>query len=505
MASYNVICSKLVDVSTIRTSIEATGATVNTVFLGLGVMNITSDNLDFASAVGVLSYEEDSVAEIVPSTEWHQLRVISRGLPMKPVFAPKNLGDGVTVYVVDSGIDASHAEFSHTTVVNLYSHNDDFTPGSHGTSVASLIGGDTLGVSRNVTLKNVVIPFGLSSMSVLLAAFDAIVKDHDSASPAIVNCSWTVPKSLILDTKIAELQADNLIVVAAAGNSGQAADDFSPVGLNSVLGVGASDAYDRVVSWQGGSSNWGPEVDLFAPGIDVVSAAIMGGVQEGSGTSLAAAVVSGVVAQFIVENPSENAVAIQSLVVSNASVDLLFRDETVYGTTPNLLVRAPGLGLLFTNLPSAGLDVAPGSTVNFEVQYNTNFISNINCEFTSPRTGIQYVLPTWASISGNVLTFSPPADFQPTRILINIQGLNSSNEVVSGRSLRLNVSSTPETLDNEVYKFTSENDDVVITPAFCSANNYLCDAFTGGATCNSGKNNPCWCNGVSSCNETLFE
>lgn len=498
MASYNVICSKLVDVSTIRTSIEATGATVNTVFLGLGVMNITSDNLDFASAVGVLSYEEDSVAEIVPSTEWHQLRVISRGLPMKSVFAPKNLGDGVTVYVVDSGIDASHAEFSHTTVVNLYSHNDDFTPGSHGTSVASLIGGDTLGVSRNVTLKNVVIPFGPSSMSVLLAAFDAIVKDHDSASPAIVNCSWTVPKSLILDTKIAELQADNLIVVAAAGNSGQAADDFSPVGLNSVLGVGASDAYDRVVSWQGGSSNWGPEVDLFAPGIDVVSAAIMGGVQEGSGTSLAAAVVSGVVAQFIVENPSENAVAIQSLVVSNASVDLLFRDETVYGTTPNLLVRAPGLGMLFTNLPSAGLDVAPGSTTNFEVQYNTNFISNINCEFTS-RTGVQHVLPTWASISGNVLTFSPPADFQPARIAVNIQGLNSSNEVVTLGTLRLNVSSTPETLDAEVYKFVSENDDVVITPAACSANNYLCYTFGSELTCNSGKNSPCRCAYYSQC------
>ncbi len=105
------------------------------------------------------------------------------------------------------------------------------------------------------------------------------------------------------------------LAFAAAGNTGVEADTLSPVGLDTVIGVAASDAYDRVISWGSGlSSNWGPEVDLTAPGVDVPIINLNGGYTTGSGTSIAAAIVSGVVAQYIKNNNSLTAQQIQNLV-----------------------------------------------------------------------------------------------------------------------------------------------------------------------------------------------
>lgn len=501
MAIYNVIYNKEVDFSGIRSGVESTGATVNSVFSGLGVMNISTDNLDFTGVAGVISYEEDAEVTTTPSVEWHQLRVVSRGLPMRETYTAKNLGEGVVVYVVDSGIDANHSEFSHTSIVDLHSY-DDFTPDAHGTSVASLIAGDTIGIARNATLKNVKIPFGSTNISVLLAAFDAIVLDHDATTPAVVNCSWVVPKSLVLDTKIGELQADNLIVVAAAGNTGEAADNFSPVGLNSVLGVGASDAYDRVVAWgSGSSSNWGPEVDVFAPGIDVSYASMDGSISVGSGTSFAAAVASGVVAQYIADEPEKTATEIQSMVITNALVDMLFRNEAVYGTTPNALIHSPNAGMLFVNFPlTEGLNVAPGSTTTFTLEYNTSFVSSVTTQFQF--RGTNYATPDWITQTGDVLTISPPADITPAKYMVAIQALDTDGNMVSMIQLTLNVSENPETLANEYYRFKEEDGVLVIVPAACGSYSYQC-FFTGGS-CGNPKSN-CICAGAGNCVTNLSE
>lgn len=501
MAVYNVIYNKDMDFPTIRGGVESTGATVNTVFSGLGVMNITSDNLNFASVSGVVTYEEDASITPVASFEWHQLRVVSRGLPMRETYTAKNLGEGVVVYVVDSGIDANHSEFSHTSIVDLHTH-DDFTPDAHGTAVASLIAGDTLGVARNATLKNVKIPFGSTNISVLLAAFDAIVSDHDESTPAIVNCSWVVPKSLVLDTKIGELQADNLIVVAAAGNTGSDANDFSPVGLNSVLGVGASDAYDRVISWgSGDSSNWGPEVDVFAPGIDVSYASMDGSISVGSGTSFAAAVASGVVAQYIADDSEKTAAEIQSLVTTNALVDMLFRNEAVYGTTPNALIHSPNAGMFFVNFPLVeGLNVAPGGTTTFTLEYNTSFVSSVAIQFQARETN--YVTPDWITLTGDVLTITPPADITPAKYMVAIQALDANGNMVSMINLKLNISENPETLANEHYRFKEEDGVVVVAAANCYVYSYQC--YSTGQAC-AGAKSGCICYDFGNCATNLTE
>jgi subtilisin family serine protease len=503
MTKYNVVFDKSLDIEQFKTALEQAGAVIYFVFPKLGVMNVSASTLDFSAVSGVLSYEEDLDITPEESFEWHQLRVTSGTLPMRNWYLPKNLGDGVNVYVVDSGIDSTHSEFSHTTINNLYSHNNDFTPSNgHGTGVASLIGGKTLGVSPNVLLHNVIVPTGASTtISVLLGAFDAIATNHDSTKIGVVNCSWTIPKSQILDSKITELQSLNLVVVASAGNIMQAADDFSPVGLNSVLGVGASDAYDRVISWGAGAgSNWGPEVDVFAPGIDVTCAdMVSGGTVSASGTSLAAGVVSGVVAQFIATDPTSTAADIHNYVLAIAVRDLLFRNESIYGTTPNAIVHAPNTATLFLNVPSKGIECQIGTTSEFSLAYNPDIVGSLSVDFV--RGVIHYCPPEWITFANDTLTVTPPENFPSGMYHVFILVNNPAGEYIMKYRLSINIYQTsPAENENftESYFFEmQENAEVVVTLASCSTGS--CSSPFGFCQGDPPKNAFCVCNQFSVC------
>lgn len=503
MKAYNVIFDKNTDFEQFSANMHSSGANINLVFQALGVINVSSASLEFTNVPGVLGFEEDLSITPEESFEWHQLRLVNPTLPMSSYYTAKNFGTGVKVYVIDSGVDASHSEFSHTTINNLYSYDGDFTPSNgHGTGVASLIVGETLGVSPESSLYNLKVPTGTqTTISVLLAAFNSIVETHDANSVGVVNCSWTIPKSEILDNKIIELQNHNLVVVAAAGNTKQAADNFSPVGLNSVLGVGAMDSYDRVISWTAGAgSNWGPEVDIFAPGIDVTCATLNNEFFLTSGTSLAAAVASGVVAQYIVENPNLSSAEIQSLIISSSIPDLLFRDESLYGTTPNAILNSPQHRSLFTNLPLTGIEVKLGETTNFELQYMSQYISTIEVDFI--KSGIHYALPDWITVSGNLFTFSPPANLPSGFYNFWISAKDAEQNHVVTRSVTTNVYHlSPEEnnlLEKESYYFKmNEDSEVVLVLASCSSGNAQCTGVN--IDCFGGKGVVCFCVGTNNC------
>lgn len=351
MKTFNISYASDTNVEVLTTTLSNHGTVVYTL-QSLNVIGLeVSDDVEIStiqSIIGVTLVELDSGITVTPHS-WHLLRIVSPTLPMRQIYNPTNYGDNCIVYLMDSGVDASHDEFSESTIVNLYSYNGFYTDmRGHGTSMASLINGKTVGVAKNAIVKNVKIPLESTTIGQLLMAFNAVLADHQTIEGVkVVNCSWSIPKSELLDNKITELQNAGLVVVAAAGNQGVAADTLSPVGLDTVLGVGASDAYDRVVSWVPGGigiSNWGPEVDITAPGINVSVANYTGGYTSTSGTSVSAAIVSGIVTQYIKTNPTLTAQQIQNLIVDSASEDMLFRNETVYRTTPNKLVKTLYLG-----------------------------------------------------------------------------------------------------------------------------------------------------------------
>lgn len=481
MITYNIIYDKQNSTQSIVADLQSRGVTINTIFEQLGVINLSSDSLDFTNSPLVLSHEVDSSIIPEPSFEWHQQRIVTQDLPLSEFYNPLNTGNGVSVYLVDSGINKTHVELTGATVVDVHSYDGTFTDLSgHGTGIASLIVGNTLGVSPSVTLKNVKIAIGsVMTVSQILEAFNAILVDNTSPV-SVINCSWTIPKSQILDTKILELQSAGFIIVAAAGNQLQAADSFSPAGLDTVLGVAASDQYDRVISWSTGvGSNWGPEVNITAPGINVPIATNDGGTGIVSGTSLAAGIVSAVVAQFIKQYPTLTAQQIQNLILSEATEDILFRNESIYGTTPNRLLKTLFMNTqtvwdkpIHTLFPAKrGIQTTVDLIATYPTALTTIEYSDIN---ESPR--IIKTFP-WVSLTvlGNTTTlFLTPDETIPVgkyRIYLTVTDTN-------GIKLRPLYTigvfiDSPTELDhvqNELYLTVNETGDTVyeITAAFCN-------------------------------------
>jgi hypothetical protein len=497
MLKYNVIYHSDTDVSVLKTTLSEMGVVVHEEFSELKVLNISANDTSFSSVSGIIAFEEDvEISVTASSTPWHLLRLSTPMLPMKSSYAPKNFGEQGVVYLVDSGVDSSHEQFSNTNIVNLHSYlENDFTDTTgHGTAMASLIVGNTLGASKNATLKNVKIPMSASTtLSVLLSAFNSILSDHTLTSGVkVVNCSWTIPKSQILDTKIQELQNAGLVVVAAAGNTGEAADNFSPVGLDTVIGVAASDAYDRVISWAtGASSNWGPEVDVTAPGIDIEVASIHteSGYATSSGTSLASALVSGVVCQYITADPTLTADEIKSQIIlpPYSSTDILFRNETIYGTTPNRLVHCLFLDALIENIKTPVI-IKAGETSTFNLQL-TQYVDAVNVHNVAIGAR-QHEIPSWASFDTetNTFTFNPPADITTKRIVIMLEIFFEGERLgVPGVDLRIYHNDTNEVETEENYHLVlrgNESDVVYITPAACGGG---CSYWTYCNPASSGK------------------
>jgi subtilisin family serine protease len=208
----------------------------------------------------------------------------------------------VTIYVVDTGIPHS---------VNVYSYDGTFNDNSgHGTGVASVI----KRINVDVLLKNVKIGLGKDgTFGQMMEAFNAIQQDATD-SVNIINCSWAVPRHHIIDGKIRELDPTKFIVVSAAGNELRPASEFSPVNMDEVIGVGACDIHGQIMSWEEGrGNNFGPEVNVIEVGIDVEVATLDGGTCIASGTSLAAARVSGKLAKLIQQFPEKNALEIKQM------------------------------------------------------------------------------------------------------------------------------------------------------------------------------------------------
>lgn len=476
MATYNLIYDKNVELQTLKAALENAGATIIKEHPSLGVFTITSDSETFATVAGVISWGADESLQATPSA-WHQNRVYSPSLPMVEKVFPKNVGAGATVYLIDSGVDTTHPEFESCNIVPLYSFDGTFTDErGHGTEIAGLIVGKTLGIVNGATLKVVKIPL-MQQMSIsdLLSAFDAILADHLlTPSVKVINCSWTIVKNQILDTKISELETAGLVVVAAAGNGGIAADDFSPVGLNSVLGVGASDAYDRVISWApGASTNWGPEVDITAPGITVDVVGPNGTYTTASGTSLSAGIVSGIVAQYIVEFSDKTSSEIQDKIIELASKDLLFRNETIYGTTPNVLVRALGIGSVFDTTQDMSIVVQRGASAQHLLQYREDIVARINTQGVI-QVGTQRVNAEWMTYDAatKLITVSPPADYAPGIYRMYVEAFDANGfrmSVVTFSINVYNVSPDENTGDNiqEYYLSPSTDGTVIVLAANC--------------------------------------
>ncbi|OAL68916.1 serine protease [Trichophyton violaceum] len=210
-------------------------------------------------------------------------------------------GSGVWAYVVDSGVDIRHSEFQDRAVwgSNLVDNkNSDGT--GHGTHVAGTIAGKTYGIAKKakVVAVKVLNSEGKGPTSGIIAGINWSIRHarkHGMLQKSVLNMSLGGTYSAGLNHATAQAIKAGMFVSVSAGNDNINSNGNSPASERSVCTIAASTENDGKASF----SNWGPAVDLYAPGHNILSARPGGGSQTMSGTSMAAPHAAGVAAYLI--------------------------------------------------------------------------------------------------------------------------------------------------------------------------------------------------------------
>lgn len=230
-------------------------------------------------------------------------------------------GDGVTVYVVDTGINIQHREFQGRASIAASfiptSKGDGGDCHGHGSHVAGIIGGKQFGVAKHVKLVGLraLNCEGRGSMGDILEALDWVAANGKYRS--VVNISIGTGASKELDRAISQLVGRGVTVVVSAGNSAQDACLQSPARAKEAITVGAVGRGDVRAVY----SNDGPCVDIFAPGNEILSAhkGDRSSTKVLSGTSMATPFVSGVIALALEQYPKLSTADVRKLVLESAT------------------------------------------------------------------------------------------------------------------------------------------------------------------------------------------
>jgi subtilisin family serine protease len=268
---------------------------------------------------------------------WGIDRVDQRTLPLNGIYRYTSKGNGVSVYVLDTGIYTAHSNFGgravggFTAIADGNGTNDCH---GHGTHVAGTVGSASFGVAKGTRLVAVRVLdcAGNGAWSGVIAGIDYVTYTHNG--PSVANMSLGGGYIQAVNDAVTNSINEGVTYAIAAGNNAGLACNNSPGSTPLALTVGATDINDN----RAGFSNYGACVDVFAPGVNIKSlgrtsttaTAIM------SGTSMASPHVAGLAALFLQTNPTAAPATVNAVIKNNAAAGVVVNPGA---GSPNLLAR----------------------------------------------------------------------------------------------------------------------------------------------------------------------
>jgi subtilisin family serine protease len=208
----------------------------------------------------------------------------------------------VRAYIIDTGIDGGHQDLNVLQHVN-FAGGPNRDCNGHGTHVAGTVAArnntvDVVGVAPGAPLVGVKVLGcgGSGTTSGVIQGVDWVTAN--AVRPAVANTSLGGGASNALDLAVTNSADSGIFYAVAAGNSGADACSSSPARAGTHQGVmttAATDPNDAEASW----SNYGACVDVWAPGVGILSTKSGGGTTTLSGTSMASPHAAGTGARYL--------------------------------------------------------------------------------------------------------------------------------------------------------------------------------------------------------------
>ncbi|MGW0549949.1 S8 family peptidase [Streptomyces altiplanensis] len=250
---------------------------------------------------------------------------------------PDSAGEGVTAYVIDTGVRITHKDFEGRAAhgFDAVDNDDSADDGNgHGTHVAGTIAGAAHGVAKKakIVAVRVLDDQGSGTTEGVVAGIDWVTKNHQG--PSVANMSLGGGADEALDEAVRKSIASGVTYGVAAGNESSDAGQGSPARVKEAITVASSTKDDA----QSGFSNFGQVVDIYAPGSDITSS--WNDSDEGtktiSGTSMATPHVVGAAALYLAGHKDATPEAVATALTGGATLDKISNPST---GTPNKLLK----------------------------------------------------------------------------------------------------------------------------------------------------------------------
>jgi subtilisin family serine protease len=226
-------------------------------------------------------------------------------------------GNRVLVALIDSGVDAAHPDLAGAVSESFDAAADGPEPHPHGTGMAGAIAARRTVLSSAPRVGLLAIrAFSTKAHNAEATTFN-IIKGLDWAAERgarIVNMSFAGPADPRLRDALAKASRKGIVLIAAAGNSGPQAPPQYPAADPNVIAVTATDMNDAIYP----GAVRGGHIAVAAPGVDIFVPAPAGTYQFTTGTSVAAAEVSGVAALLIERNPALKPAEVRRILMRTA-------------------------------------------------------------------------------------------------------------------------------------------------------------------------------------------